>query len=127
MDTRNFASELLRITVCAAIGLTLTLVAILAATLLIASGKVDEGLRIPAASVAAGLGAVLAGLLAGRRTEKRVALAGIATGGVFLLLLFLLGALFFSNLSLGDGFLPIAVTSVCCTLVGAIATVLQRR
>ena len=78
MDTRKIAAETLRLTVCAAVGLSLTLAALLAASLLIAGGKLDESLRIPAASVSAGLGAALAGLLAGRHTEKRAALAGIA-------------------------------------------------
>ena len=113
--------------VVSARGMSLTLAALLAASLLIAGGKLDESLRIPAASVSAGLGAALAGLLAGRHTEKRVALAGIAVGGVFLLLLCLFGALFFSSLSLGSGFWPVAATAVCCSLAGAAASVLHKR
>ena len=127
MDTRKIAAETLRLTVCAAVGLSLTLAALLAASLLIAGGKLDESLRIPAASVSAGLGAALAGLLAGRHTEKRAAFAGIASGGVFLLLLCLFGAVFFASLSLGRGFLPVAATAVCCSLAGAAASVLHKR
>ena len=127
MDRKFVSSVLPHILFCAAAGLTLTLPALLAAALLISAGRIPETRFHAAAAVCAGLGALTAGFLAGRRAGARVLIAGLAAGCVLLALLFLLGAVFFPGLGLSAGFLPIGGAVLACSAAGAVLTALRRR
>ena len=127
MDRDTFLSSLLSTALCAAFGLILTLLGLLGAALLISSGRLPEPLLPAAAAVCAGLGALTAGLLTGRRAQRRVLPAGLAAGVLFLALLVLLGAVFFPQLHLGQGILPIGAAVLAGAAAGAALAALRRR
>ena len=63
----------------------------------------------------------------GRGARSRVLPAGLAAGAVFLVLLLLFGALFFPQLHLGRGLLPIGAAVLAGAGLGAVLSAMGRR
>ena len=127
MDRETFISELVRTLTAAAAGLVLALLALLGASALISSGRIPETRFFACAALCAGLGALLTGFVNGRGARSRVLPAGLAAGAVFLVLLLLFGALFFPQLHLGRGLLPIGAAVLAGAGLGAVLSAMGRR
>lgn len=121
----NFPHELLICAVCAAVGLSITLLGILIAAAVIASGSMDASRILPICIIAPGIGSAISGFLACRRIRKRAVLTGVLTGVIFLALLALLGLIFFPAISVSAGFLPPAVSVMVGGLLGAVLSALR--
>lgn len=121
----NFPHELLTCTVCAAVGLSVTLLGILIAAAVIASGAMDASRILPVCVIVPGIGAIISGFLSCRRIRKRAVLTGVLTGGIFLALLTLLGLVFFPAISVSAGFLTPAVSVIVGGLLGAVLSAMR--
>ncbi|MBQ4040438.1 MAG: TIGR04086 family membrane protein [Oscillospiraceae bacterium] len=105
-----------------AIGLSAALLCLYGAALLISGGTLDEGLTALAASLCCAVGSFVSGFLAGRSIRKRILIAGLFTGIAFMIILALLGALFFSKILPQGGFIPICVSCLIGAVLGSIAS-----
>jgi len=105
-----------------AIGLISSLLCLYGAALLISAGTLDEALTPIAASLCCAVGSFISGILTCRRIRRRILIAGFITGAAFLLMLIILGALFFPGILPQGGFVPVCISCLIGAVLGSIAS-----
>ena len=122
----RFVKKLPRTATCTAGGLMLTLVLLYGAAALTAAGMIG-GNADTMAAVCAAIGTLTAGFCAARPTGRQILPVGLSAGGMYVLLLAMIGALFFPGTLSADGILPIGAAAIAGSCLGALAASLLPR
>jgi len=117
-----FASLPLIAVYCMA-GLAVSMFSLLIVSAAIAFGMVDTSAMNWAAPLCAASGSALAGFLSAARLRRRIVPVGLICGGLFFLILFLIGILFVPGITSG-GVVPILLSVFGGSLVGVLPAAL---
>ncbi len=100
--------------------LALSLLLLLTAAFFVSGGTLPGSVMHGAPILAAAVGAFYAGFTAFRCLKSRALVIGLAAGLIYFLLLFVLGALFFSHWGSGDSTLVVLLVSLGTAALGAV-------
>jgi len=109
-----------RMAISAAAGLGLTLLVAWVAALLLAQGILGGESAAAAAAVSCAAGTLAAGFFAARPAARQILPVGLITGGFYIILLLIIGALFFPGTLPTGGVVPICAASLAGACAGAV-------
>jgi len=128
VQENGLLARLPRMALGAAFGLVVTLVMTYAAAMLLAHGAAgsEQATMLVGASCAAGT--LAAGFYAARASARQILPAGLITGGMYIGMLLVIGALFFPGTLPTGGVVPICAASLAGACAGAVgAGVIPKR
>ncbi|MBE6929427.1 MAG: hypothetical protein E7463_04025 [Ruminococcaceae bacterium] len=124
----GFVKHLPRMALCAAGGLALTLAVMYLSAVLTASGAAGAGQATAMVAGSCSAGTLAAGFFAARPIMRQILPIGLTTGGFYVVLLLVIGALFFPGTLPTGGVAPVCAAALAGACLGALcASILPRR